>query len=60
FVTLKVFDILGREVKMLVNEEKARGTHHVEFDGNGLSSGLYFCRLQAGSFVQHRKMLMVK
>jgi len=48
FVTLKVYDLLGREVCVLVNEKKAPGSYEVTFDGTGLSSGVYFYRLQAG------------
>ena len=47
FITLKVYDILGREVSTLVNEEKQVGTYKVEFNGNNLSSGIYFYRIQA-------------
>ncbi len=60
FVTLKVFDILGREVKTLVNEQQSPGTHHVEFDASNLSSGVYLYRLKAGEFIQQQKMLLIK
>lgn len=59
-VTIKIFDILGREVTTLVNEEKQRGNHEVKFNGSNLSSGIYFYRLQAGSFVETKKMLLLK
>ena len=59
-VLLKVFDVLGDEIATLVDEEKPAGTYEVEFDGNGLTSGLYFYRLQAGSFVATKKMLLMK
>lgn len=59
-VALKVFDILGREVETLVNEQQSPGTHHAEFDGINLTSGVYFYRLEAGSFLRQRKMLLVK
>jgi hypothetical protein len=58
-VSLTVFDILGREVAVLVNEGRDAGVHEVKFDGSNLSSGVYFCRLQAGSFVQTRKLLLL-
>jgi photosystem II stability/assembly factor-like uncharacterized protein len=59
-VRLVVYDLLGREVAVLVDERKAPGSYSVEFDGTGLSSGIYFYRLQAGSFVETRKMVLVK
>ena len=58
--TLKVYDILGNEVATLVNEENAVGSYTVEFDATGLPSGIYFYRLQAGSFVETKKMLLMK
>lgn len=60
FVTLKVFDMLGREVATLINEEKARGNYSVEFDGTNYSSGVYFYRIQAGSFVATKKFVLMK
>ena len=60
YVTLTVYDILGREVATLVNEEKKPGTYEVKFDGNRLSSGIYFYRLKAGSFIQTKKMILLK
>ncbi len=59
-VTLKVYDILGREVATLVNERKAPGNYEVRFDASGLSSGVYVYRLTAGEFSQSRKMLVLK
>ena len=59
-VKLVVYDLLGREVATLVNEKKTVGSHEVSFDGAGLASGVYFYRLTAGTFVQSRKMLMLK
>jgi photosystem II stability/assembly factor-like uncharacterized protein len=60
FVTLRVFDVLGREVATLVNEEMRPGSHERTFDGSGLASGMYFYRLHAGGFVQSRKMILTK
>ncbi len=60
FVTLEVFDILGSAVVTLVRERQSPGTYTVRFDGSGLSSGVYFCRLYAGSFVGQEKMLLIK
>jgi hypothetical protein len=59
-VRLGVYDILGREVSLLVNEMKEAGSYRVEFDGSGLSSGVYFYRLTASDFVQTRKLLLVR
>jgi photosystem II stability/assembly factor-like uncharacterized protein len=59
-VKLVVYDLLGREVALLVNEKKTAGTHEVTFDGSGLASGVYLYRLTAGSFIQTRKMTIVK
>jgi subtilisin family serine protease len=59
-VTLKIFDMLGREVGVLVNERRVAGEYKVEFDASGLSSGVYFYRLQAGTFVETRKLLLLK
>jgi hypothetical protein len=59
-VTLKVYDVLGNEVATLVNEEKPVGNYEVEFNASGLASGMYFYRLQAGSFVQTKKMILLK
>jgi hypothetical protein len=60
FVTLKIFDVLGKEIDTLVNEEKPAGKYKVEFDGNGLPSGVYFYQLQAGSFVETKKMILLR
>ncbi len=59
-VTLTVYDILGRRVAVLVNERLGAGNHDVRFDGTGLASGVYFYRIQAGSFVQTRKLCLVR
>ncbi len=59
-VTLKVYDVLGREVASLVDAEKNAGIHSVTFDGNSLSSGVYFYRLQAGNFSDIKKLMLVK
>ena len=59
-VTLKVYDVLGREGATLVNEEKTAGVYEVEFDASELSSGIYYYQLKAGSFVQTKKMVVVK
>ena len=60
FVTLKVYDILGKEVSTLVNEEKPAGNYEVEFDGKELPSGIYFYKLKAGNYSETKKMLLMK
>ena len=59
-VTLKIYDVLGNEIATLVNEEKPAGNYEVEFSAKGLPSGVYFYKLQAGDFVQVRKMMLLK
>jgi hypothetical protein len=59
-VRLAVYDLLGREVAMLVNEAKQPGAYVVRFDASGLASGVYLHRLTAGSFVATKKMVVVK
>ncbi len=59
-VKLVIFDILGREVKTLVNEFRNQGVYEVNFDASSLSSGAYFYRLEAGEFTDTKKMLLVK
>jgi hypothetical protein len=52
--------VLGNEIGTLVNEEKAIGSYEVGFDAAGLPSGIYFYKLQAGSFVETKKMVLLK
>ena len=59
-VILKIYDLLGSEVETLVNEEKSSGSYEVEFDGSSLTSGIYVYTLQAGSFVETKKMILLK
>jgi len=59
-VSLKVYDILGREVATLVDEEKPVGEYAVEFNGSSLSSGIYFYQLKAGSCTQTKKLILMK
>jgi uncharacterized delta-60 repeat protein len=59
-VSLKVYDILGNEVAILVNEEKPAGIYEVNFSADGLTSGIYFYKLQAGSLVETKKMIVLK
>jgi len=59
-VTLKIYDILGREVRTLVNKEQKPGNYEVKFDASNLSSGLYFYRITSGSFIKTMKMILLK
>jgi hypothetical protein len=59
-VTLKVFDILGNEIETLVNEQKQTGTYEITWYAEGLPSGIYFYRLQAGDFIETKKMILMK
>ena len=59
-VVIKVFDILGNEIETLVNEEKPVGSYEVDFNASELSSGIYFYKLQAGEFIQTKKMIILK
>jgi hypothetical protein len=60
FVTLKIYDVLGSEVVTLVNEEKLVGSYELEFNATDLPSGVYLYKLQAGSFVETKKMILLK
>lgn len=59
-VTLKVFDVLGREVETLFNKEQPEGNYEVEFYASKLTSGIYFYRIQTGDFVETKKMILMK
>jgi hypothetical protein len=59
-VTLKIYDILGNEIATLINEEKQPGVYEVEFNATNFPSGIYFYRLQAGPFVEAKKMILLK
>jgi hypothetical protein len=59
-VTLKIYDIIGREIKTLVNEVKQAGYYTVDFNGSSLASGVYFYRIQSGDFISVKRMVLVK
>ena len=59
-VRLKIFNILGQEVATLINEEKLMGNYEINFDASSLSSGVYIYKIQAGSFVESKKMILLK
>ncbi|HPN38763.1 MAG TPA: T9SS type A sorting domain-containing protein [Melioribacteraceae bacterium] len=60
FVSLKVFDSLGKEVTTLINEEKQAGSHSINFDAKNLSSGIYYYKLTTGNFIETKKMVLVR
>jgi len=60
FVTIKIYDLLGREIKTLVNEFKSAGSHIVTFNGSELASGVYFYRLVTDRFTDTKKMVVLK
>jgi hypothetical protein len=59
-VSLRVYDILGREVAVLANGSLNAGTYRIPFDGRRFASGIYYYRLVAGSFTDSKRMLLVK
>jgi xyloglucan-specific exo-beta-1,4-glucanase len=59
-VSIKIYDILGKLVKELVNEYKEAGTYTVTFDGSNFASGVYFYKIEAGKFIQTKKMVLIK
>ncbi len=59
-VSLKVYDLLGKEIGILINEEKSAGVYETDFNGDNLASGLYFYKLRAGDFIQTQKLLLIK
>ncbi len=59
-VTLKIFNVLGQEVKSLVNREYSAGSYEVNFDASQLSSGIYFYSISAGDFHSTKKMILMK
>jgi hypothetical protein len=60
FVQIKVYDLLGKEVSTLVSEYRDAGSYNVDFDASNLTCGIYLYKLQAGDFVQTKKMLLMK
>jgi hypothetical protein len=60
FVTLKIYDLLGKEVRTLLTEERHAGTHSLIFDAEGMPSGIYYYRLTSGKFTQTRKLILLR
>lgn len=59
-VTIKVYNSIGQQVAELINSELGAGSHNINFNASNLSSGVYYCRIQSGSFTATRKMMLVK
>jgi hypothetical protein len=59
-VTLKVYDVLGNEIRTLVNEENTAGRYNIIFDGSNLASGIYFYVIRSGDFIRTRKMVLLR
>jgi hypothetical protein len=59
-VSLKVFDLIGREVAIIVSEEMSAGSYSRQWNAANMSSGIYFYRLQAGSFTETKKLILLK
>jgi hypothetical protein len=60
FVSLKVYDLLGREVSTLISEYKSAGNYEIEFSASELTSGIYVYQLRADNFIQTRKMILLR
>ena len=60
FISLKIYNELGKEVAALVNERQNAGSYSISFDGSNLPSGLYYYKLESGGFVDTKKMLLIK
>jgi hypothetical protein len=60
FVSIRLYDILGCELDILINEEKIPGYYEIEFDGSNLPSGVYFYRIQTGNFTDIKKLILIK
>ena len=59
-VRLSVLNILGEEIRVLLNEEKEAGYHSIDFNASDLPSGVYFYRIQSGNFIDTKKMILLK
>jgi ABC-type Fe3+ transport system substrate-binding protein len=60
FVSLKVLDAMGTAVATLINEKKSQGDYSIDWNASGLTSGIYFCRLQTGKFTDTKKLVLQK
>jgi hypothetical protein len=59
-VTLKIYDVLGKEVMTLVNQKQEAGNYQVEFNAASLPSGMYVYRIKSGNFVETKRMMLLK
>jgi hypothetical protein len=59
-VTITIYDILGREIKILLDEVKSAGTYQIEWNAENLPSGVYFCRMKAGEYTSSKKMVLLR
>jgi hypothetical protein len=60
YVSLRIYDVLGRQIKELVNEIKSRGTYSIDYDASGLSSGIYLYRLECNGYINTKRMILIK
>jgi hypothetical protein len=60
YITLKIYDVLGKDIATLVNEFLQPGTYEVTFDANNLTSGIYFYQLKSGDFISTKKLILLK
>ena len=60
FVSMKVYDLSGKEVATLVNENLSPGKYSVKFNGSNLSSGVYFCRMESGEFKDIKRLVLIR
>ncbi|MBU0474424.1 MAG: T9SS type A sorting domain-containing protein [Bacteroidetes bacterium] len=60
YVTIKIYDVLGNEIKILLDQVKPAGTHNIEFDAEGLSNGIYFYKLITNNYSEAKKMILLK
>jgi hypothetical protein len=60
FVTIKIYDVLGNELKTLINDEKSAGYYKIDFDASQFSSGIYIYELKSNEFVASKKMLLIR
>ncbi|MCW9066479.1 MAG: T9SS type A sorting domain-containing protein, partial [Ignavibacteriaceae bacterium] len=59
-VMLKIYNVLGKELVTLIDEEKAAGNYEIKFESKGFSSGIYFYKMQAGNFEESKKMILLR
>jgi len=60
FVTIKIYDILGKEINTIVNKKQSVGEYKIQFDGSQIASGVYFCHMRAGDFSEMRKLVLLR